>query len=103
MPDLVPEIMRLQFSDPKLLKIKEKVLNGESTDFLVIGGILYFKSRLCVPRDESLQCRLFHELHHGKFSIHLEGTKMYHDIMHDYWWKGMKRDISKFVSRCLVC
>ncbi|KAA3474855.1 DNA/RNA polymerases superfamily protein [Gossypium australe] len=28
---------------------------------------------------------------------------MYNDLKQLYWWLGMKRDISEFVSRCLVC
>ena len=28
---------------------------------------------------------------------------MYHDLSQHYWWCGMKRDISDFVSRCLTC
>ncbi|KAA3470809.1 integrase [Gossypium australe] len=28
---------------------------------------------------------------------------MYNDLKQLYWWSGMKRDISEFVSRCLVC
>ena len=28
---------------------------------------------------------------------------MYHDLSQYYWWCGMKRDISDFVSRCLTC
>ncbi|KAG8481481.1 hypothetical protein CXB51_026332 [Gossypium anomalum] len=30
-------------------------------------------------------------------------TKMYNDLKKMYWWVGMKRDISEFVSRCLIC
>ncbi|KAG8502829.1 hypothetical protein CXB51_000475 [Gossypium anomalum] len=30
-------------------------------------------------------------------------TKMYNDLKKLYWWVGMKRDISEFVSRCLIC
>ena len=28
---------------------------------------------------------------------------MYKDFKHNYWWKGMKRDIAQFVAQCLVC
>ncbi|KAA3487667.1 Gag protease polyprotein [Gossypium australe] len=28
---------------------------------------------------------------------------MYHYLKQHYWWSGMKRDISDFVSKCLVC
>ena len=28
---------------------------------------------------------------------------MYNDLKRWFWWHGMKRDISDFVSRCLIC
>ena len=28
---------------------------------------------------------------------------MYKDLRQNYWWSGMKRDITQFVARCLVC
>ena len=35
--------------------------------------------------------------------MHLGSTKIYQTIKDNYWWSGMKRDITEFVSRCLVC
>ena len=28
---------------------------------------------------------------------------MYRDLRVNYWWPGMKRDIVKYVERCLTC
>ena len=28
---------------------------------------------------------------------------MYQDLRQHYWWDGMKKDVSDFVARCLVC
>lgn len=33
------------------------------------------------------------ESHHLRFSIHLETTKMYHDMKGTYWWIRMKCDV----------
>ena len=30
-------------------------------------------------------------------------TKMYRDLCQNYWWRGTKRDIAEFVSKCLIC
>ena len=28
---------------------------------------------------------------------------MYHDLKRTFWWKGMKKDVGEYVSRCIVC
>lgn len=28
---------------------------------------------------------------------------MYQDLKKNYWWSGMKKDIAKYVSECVVC
>ena len=35
--------------------------------------------------------------------MHSGSIKMYRIIKENYWWSSMKRDITNFVSRCLVC
>ena len=66
------------------------------------GGI-YFLNTLCVPNDAQVKEKVMKEAHHSRFNIHPRETKMYHDLRRQYWWQGMKRDIAKFVSKCLTC
>ncbi|KAH9801818.1 Endonuclease [Citrus sinensis] len=35
-------------------------------------------------------------------TMHPSSTKMYRTLRDHYWWQGMKREIAKFISRCLV-
>ena len=35
--------------------------------------------------------------------MHSGSTKMYQDLNTSYWWSGMKRDVSEFVTKCMVC
>ncbi|KAJ9544252.1 hypothetical protein OSB04_023959 [Centaurea solstitialis] len=46
---------------------------------------------------------LLDEAHKSKFSIHPGATKMYRDLRNDYWWPGMKRDVAKYVEKCMTC
>ena len=43
------------------------------------------------------------EFNHLRLAVHPRGTKMYHDLRHQYWWSGMKRNVASFVARCLTC
>ena len=35
--------------------------------------------------------------------MHLGSTKMFQDLKTLYWWLGMKRDVSEFVTKSMVC
>ena len=47
--------------------------------------------------------KLIYEAHNTVFTMHPGGTKMYHDLKQCYWWQGMKRDVTEYVSKCLTC
>ena len=64
---------------------------------------LRFRNRLCVPRNPELIQTIFNEAHSSRFSLHPGSAKLYNDLKQLYWWLRMKRDISDFVSRCLIC
>ena len=58
--------------------------------------------RLCVPDVGDVRREIMEEAHSSAYAMHLGSTKMYHTLKGHYWWKGMKRDIAEFVSRCLT-
>ena len=64
---------------------------------------LYYKDRVCVPSDSELKKAILEEAHSGSFAMLQGSTKMYQDLKVSYWWSGMKRDASKFVTKCMVC
>nr|GFA13039.1 retrotransposon protein, putative, Ty3-gypsy subclass [Tanacetum cinerariifolium] len=66
-------------------------------------NVLWQDTRLVVPNDASLREALLTEANSSLFSVHSGSTKMYHDLKQHFWWSGMKRDVARFVSRCLIC
>ena len=64
---------------------------------------LRFRGRLCVPDHDQVREEVLGECHRSKFSIHPGSNKMYRDMKRQYWWKGMKKDVARYVSRCTVC
>ena len=80
------------------------VRDGDKTKFLgKEAGSLYFQHRLCVLDDKELKQKLLCEAHNTVFTMHPRGNKMYRDLKQFYWWKGMKRDMTKYVFKCLTC
>ena len=81
-----------------------KVQQGQSRDFIFDSeGTLHLGTRLCVPDVDELRKEIMEESHFSAYSIHPGSTKMYHDLKDIYWWNGMKRDITEFVSKYLTC
>ncbi|KAK5842666.1 hypothetical protein PVK06_005048 [Gossypium arboreum] len=103
-PLLAHQIREAQKVDEELLaKRAECVLSKESEFQIDDDDCLRFRSRLCVPKNSELISMILNEAHCSRMSIHPGSTKMYNDLKRQFWWPGMKRDISEFVSRCLIC
>ena len=103
-PVLRQMIIDAQKNDEELQKKLQMVRDGDKTKFLEKeAGSLYFQNRLCVPDDKELKKKLLYEAHKTVFTMHPGGNKMYQDLKQFYWWKGMKRDVTEYVSRCLMC
>ena len=58
---------------------------------------------MCVPEIGELKREIMEEAHSSAYAMHHGSTKMYHTLREHYWWKGMKKEIADFVSRCLTC
>ena len=77
---------------------------GNETKFSVNkDGFLYYRDRVCVPNGSELKKLILEEAHSGSFAIHPVSRKMYQDLKTSYWWSGMKKDVSDFVTKCMVC
>ena len=103
-PNLLNQVLEAQKNDEKISAIIKQIGNGKETEFTVNeNGVLYYKDRVCLPEDNDLRKAILEETHSGSFAIHPGSTKMYQDLKMSFWWSGMKRDVSEFVTKCLVC
>ena len=46
---------------------------------------------------------ILEEGHKSRLNLHPSMTRMYQDLKETFWWQGMKKDVSQFVSACLTC
>ena len=103
-PSLLNQVLEAQRKEKKIVAIINQIRNGKETEFTVNeNGVLYYKDRVCVPDCNDLRKSILEEAHSGSFAIHPGSTKMYRDLKMSFWWSGMKRDVSEFVTKCLVC
>ena len=103
-PSLLNQVLEAQRKEEKIVAIINQIRNGKETEFTVNeNGVFYYKDRVCVPDCNDLRKSILEEAHSRSFAIHPGSTKMYQDLKMSFWWSGMKRDVSEFVTKCLVC
>ena len=101
---LVDRILEAQLEDPYLMSMRKKVEEGEQSNFSIReDGALMIGSRLCVPATEELKRQILEEAHGSAYAMHPGSTKMYRTLKEYYWWSGMKREVSEYVSKCFIC
>ncbi|KAE8701895.1 Rac-like GTP-binding protein ARAC3 [Hibiscus syriacus] len=95
---------RLSLREDGVICAELMIKNGEGTDYEIKSDEnLYYQERLVIPDDDELKNDLLTEAHCSPLTMHPGGNKMYMDLKSRYWWPGMKKDITEFVSKCLTC
>ena len=103
-PNFLNRVLEAQKKDEKISAIIDHIGDGKETEFTVNeNGVLYYKDRVCVPDEDELRKAILEEAHSGSFAIHPGSTKMYQDLKTSFWRSGMKRNVSEFVTKRLVC
>ncbi|WVZ52365.1 hypothetical protein U9M48_003434 [Paspalum notatum var. saurae] len=103
-PTIKDEIIEAQKKDMGMAHIREGIDEKKKACFkLDEEGVLWFKNRLVVPKDMELRKKILDEAHTSMFTMHPGSNKMYQDLKQKFWWTRMKREITKYVSKCDVC
>ncbi|GJY99096.1 reverse transcriptase domain-containing protein [Tanacetum coccineum] len=66
-------------------------------------GALYYMDRIWVPLMGCVRTLIMDEAHKSRYFVHPGADNMYCDLRHMYWWPGMKKDTTLYVSKCLTC
>ncbi|KAA3466757.1 DNA/RNA polymerases superfamily protein [Gossypium australe] len=102
-PLFLQEICEAQKEDNNLQAKRVLCESDVESDFWVNpNGCLTFRDSVCVPRNDELIRKILSEAHSGCLTVHQGSIKMCNDLRKWYWWPSMKKDISEFVSRCLI-
>ncbi|KAA3477082.1 DNA/RNA polymerases superfamily protein [Gossypium australe] len=103
-PIWMAQVREKQVLDEVLSARLLQVQNGEVEDYsLNSDWVLCFRKRACMPRDVRLRQTILQEAHSSPYAMHPGGSKMYQDLREQFWWPGLKREVTEFVSKCLTC
>ena len=92
-------VIESQGQDVEIVSIRDRVQAGTCDEGWAIhmDGSLRYRGRIMVPRLAKLREEIFREFHYSRFTMHLGGPKMYHDLRRQYFWSGMKRHVGDFI------
>ncbi|KAA3483486.1 RNA-directed DNA polymerase-like protein [Gossypium australe] len=105
-------LAELQVKPSWISQVKEKqetgglqlLLSNELMEFNVNEeGLVCFQRRVCMPKDPELRHRILQEAHGSPYAMHPGGSKMYRDLKEQFWWLGLKREVTEFLGKCLTC
>ena len=105
-------LLQMQRTDPFCKCISRRLLNGkaphhEFDTFTHVKGLLYKhitdagKKFLALVIPKSWKYTVLMEAH-DKLE-HQGNSHTYCLIKHQYYWKGMKKDIQKYIANCVLC
>ena len=70
--------------------------------FVWKNDFLWYHYLLHLCKISQLKHKVLPELHTSLIGGHSRFLKIYHMIKKEFFWEGLKTDVQKFVSECLV-
>ena len=78
------------------------VLHNARDKFHIHDRFLFLANKLCVP-ESSVRLLLLQESHAGGLTGHFGREKVLLMLDDHFYWPGMRREVDRFVRRCIVC
>ncbi|KAL4290851.1 hypothetical protein GQ457_14G016830 [Hibiscus cannabinus] len=97
-PTLIDEIKAKQPLDSSFASQVRLIEQGSVDYSFDENGVVCYRGRFWVPHDADLRQTTLRESHGSPYTVHPGGNKMYRDLRSQYWWKGMKCDVTRFLN-----
>ena len=107
-PLTVEELIKVQAEDDECLKLKQKILSGDSTPFhederglIVRVATIDQAHQIYAPK--ILRPRILLLAHYPRLAGHPGGTRMYQTLRRTFYWPSMALDVFNTVRQCSPC
>lgn len=97
--------MKESDSHEEIQSIRSRLSKDPETvpGYTICGGWLCYKGRIMLPINSSLKATILKEFHNTPSAGHEGYFRTYKRVMHNFYWKGVKRDVRPYVEECEVC
>lgn len=91
--------------DAMIQRLKHEIEKegAEHKGFTVVEGTLLYKGRILIPSKSHIAVTLLKEYHSTAMGGHSGELKTYLRLAAEWYWKGMRKDVAKYVQMCQVC
>lgn len=102
---LIDQIRESQLQDPdcKAIIIQIQSIGANTKDFYWKNNLLWKHGKLFIPDDQQLKHILLVEFHSTPMGGHSGTLRTYSRLAHQFFWKGMRKDVGEFMKACMVC
>jgi hypothetical protein len=66
-------------------------------------GLILYKNRVYVPNVRELKLAILKEMHNVAYVGHPGYKKTVAAVKSHYFWSGLKKEIAKYIARCMEC
>jgi hypothetical protein len=96
-------LKELYSNDPEFSEPYNHCKNGKGWEkYHIHDGFLFRANKICVP-NSSVRLLLLQESHGGGLTGHFGQRKTYELLEDHFYWPKMRRDVIRFVERCVTC
>ncbi|MCH80874.1 Ty3/gypsy retrotransposon protein, partial [Trifolium medium] len=91
-------------NDQHMVEIMLKYVSGKAPiQYTMRDGLLYWKQRLVIPKNNDLLHKVLYEFHTSPIGGHAGITRTMARINSQFYWPDMKKDIWDYVQKCVIC
>lgn len=104
-PSWIPDLQASYLLDPETSALLEALQQGllAPPSYSLQQGLILYKGRLWIVKGSSFQFQLLEYIHDNPSSGHSGYHKTVNRAKRDFYWKGIRNDIKKFVRECETC
>uniref|UniRef100_A0A0W0FJH8 Reverse transcriptase-rnase h-integrase n=1 Tax=Moniliophthora roreri TaxID=221103 RepID=A0A0W0FJH8_MONRR len=101
--EALPSDEFLQMTIESLIEKGTPPIKSSLQDWRTKGNLLFYKDRIYVPNDPTLQRLIVKTIHEALPHGHPGQWNTIDQVQRDYWWPGMTKFIKTFVDGCAAC
>jgi hypothetical protein len=104
-PTWLAEVKSHYQKDEEMQDLLTKWNSGslDKRKYALRDGLLFYKVRLVIGGNHHLKDQVLQFVHSDPMAGHSGNEKIMHRAKRDFFWKGMKKDLKKFIRECSVC